>query len=83
MFYNAETFIALLSGLETLDGIFSIEYWAKLNFHNKLLGLLNVNGFYNGLLSFLVHIVEKGFLPQATCHTIISTSTTNQLIDKL
>ena len=66
MFYNAEAFIALSSGLEMLDGTSSIAYWAKLNFHKKPLGLLNVNGFFDGLLPFLDHAVEKGFLPQAS-----------------
>ena len=58
MFYNAYAFIALLDGLETLEGISSITYWNKLNFHQKPLGLY-VNGFYDGLLLFLDHIVEQ------------------------
>ena len=83
MSFNVEAFIALPSGLKMLDGIFNITYWAKLNFHKKLLGLLNVNGFFIGLLSFLDHAVEKGFLPQTTRQTIMSVSTADQLIDRL
>ena len=83
MFYNAEAFIALLGGLEMLDGISSITYWVKLNFHKKPLGLLNVNGFYDGLLSFLNHTMEKGFLPQVTRHTIMSSLIVKRLIYKL
>ena len=52
MFYQTKAFIALPDGLETLDGISNIAYWAKLNFHKKPLGLLNDNGFYNDLLFF-------------------------------
>ena len=63
IFYNADAFIALLSGLEMLDGVSNIAYMVKLNFHKKLLGLLNVNGFYDVLLSFLDYAMEKGFLP--------------------
>ena len=72
MFYQAEAFIALPGGLETLDGISRVAYWAKLNFHKKPLGLLNVNGFYDDLLFFFDHAVETGFIPQATRHSIIS-----------
>ena len=43
------------------------------------LGLLN----FDGLLSFLDHVMEKGFLPQVTCRTIIFASIVDQLIDKL
>ena len=80
MFYTAEAFIALLDGLKTLDGISSIAYWAKLNIHKKPLGLLSVNGFYDCLLSFLDHAVEKGLLPQIACHIIIFASTIDQLL---
>ena len=83
MFYNVKAFIALFGGLEKLDRISSITYCAKLNFHKKSLGLLNVNGLYNGLLYFLDHVMEKGFLSQVTYHTIMSTLTTDQLINKL
>ena len=58
MLYNADAFITLPGGLETLEGISSITYWAKLNFHQKPLGLLNVNDFYDGLLLFLDHVME-------------------------
>ena len=74
MFYNVKAFITLPDDLETLDGISSIAYYAKLNFHKKSLELLNVNRFYVGLLSFLDHTVKKEFLPQVTCHTIVSAS---------
>jgi len=83
MFYHADAFIALPGGFETLDGISSIVYWAKLNFHKKPLGLLNVNGFYDNLLSFFDHAVETGFIPQATHHSIIFAPTADQLLDKL
>ena len=52
MLYNANAFTALPSGLEILEGISSIAYWAKLNFHQNLLGLLNVNSFYDDFLFF-------------------------------
>ena len=64
MLYNADAFIALLGGLETLEGIFSIVYQAKLNFRQKPLGLLNVNDFYDSLLLFLDHVVEQEFIPR-------------------
>jgi hypothetical protein len=35
---------------------------AQLHIHHKPIGLLNVNGFYENLLSFLDHAVEQNFL---------------------
>ena len=47
------------------------------------LGLLNVNGFYDNLLSFLDHDVEQEFLTSSARQIIISASTAEQLIDQL
>ena len=58
MIYNVDAFIALLDSLETLEGISNIAYWVKLKFHQKPLGLLNVNDFTDGLLLFLDHTMK-------------------------
>jgi len=62
MFDHADAFIVLLGGLGTLEEIFYISSWAQLNIHQKPIGLLNVNGFYDNLLSFLDHVMEQNFL---------------------
>jgi len=45
MFNHVDAFIALPSGLGTLEEIFHISSWAQLHIHYKPIGLLNVNGF--------------------------------------
>jgi len=45
--------------------------------------LLNVNGFYDNLLSFLDHVVEQNFLTSSVRQIIISAATAEQLIDQL
>ena len=62
MFNRVDVFIALPGGLGTLEEIFHISSWAQLHIHHKPIGLLNVNGFYDNLLSFLNHVVEEKFL---------------------
>ena len=61
MFNHADAFIALPGGLGTLE-IFHISSWAQLHIHHKPIGLLNVNGFYDNLLSFLDQAVQQEFL---------------------
>jgi uncharacterized protein (TIGR00730 family) len=61
MFNHVNAFIALPGGLSTLEEIFYISSWAQLHIHHKPIGLLNVNGFYDNLLSFLDHVVEQNF----------------------
>jgi hypothetical protein len=83
MFNHADAFIALPGGLGTLEEIFHISSWAQLNIHQKPIGLLNVNGFYNTLLSFLDHAVEQQFLTFSARQILISAATAEQLIDEL
>ncbi|XVF09263.1 hypothetical protein REPUB_Repub07fG0077600 [Reevesia pubescens] len=59
---NTDAFIALPGGFGTLEEIFQIASWAQLNIHKKPIGVLNVNGFYDSLLSFLDQVVEQRFI---------------------
>jgi uncharacterized protein (TIGR00730 family) len=83
MFNHVDAFIALPGGLGTLEEIFHISSWAQLNIHHKPIGLLNVNGFYDNLLSFLDQAVEQEFLTSSARQIIIYATTTEQLIDQL
>jgi len=83
MFNHTNAFIALPGGLGTLEEIFHISSWAQLHIHHKPIGLLNVNGFYDNLLSFLDQVVEQEFLTSSARQIIISAATAEQLIDQL
>ncbi len=58
----ADAFVALPGGIGTLDELFEIWTWRQLGYHAKPVGLLNVAGYYDGLLSFLDRAVAEGFL---------------------
>jgi hypothetical protein len=83
MFNHVDAFIALPGGLGTLKEIFHIFSRAQLHIHHKPIGLLNVNSFYDNLLSFLDQAVEQKFLTSLARQIIISAATTEQLIDQL
>lgn len=57
-----DAFIALPGGLGTLEELFEVWTWGQLGYHNKPLGLLDVNGFYGKLGDFLDHLVEERFV---------------------
>ncbi|XVE50267.1 hypothetical protein DITRI_Ditri01bG0148400 [Diplodiscus trichospermus] len=65
MLDNFDAFITLPGGIGTLEETFEIASWAQLNIHRKLIGLLNVDGFFNKLLSFLDQAGEKNFIPHS------------------
>ena len=83
MFNHDNAFISLPGGLGTLEEIFHMFSWAQLHIDHKPIGQLNVNGFYDKLLSFLDHAVEQEFLTSSARQIIISAATTKQLIDQL
>ena len=83
MLQNVDAFVALPDGFETLEEVFNIASWFHFNFHTKPWSLLNVNGFYDGLLSFLNHTVEQGFMTQANQCLLVSASSADELIDQL
>lgn len=59
---RADAFIALPGGYGTLDEFIEIVTWAKLRLHAKPCVLVNLGGYYDGLLAFLDTSVRQGFI---------------------
>jgi hypothetical protein len=58
----SDAFIALPGGIGTLEELFEVWTWGQLGYHNKPLGLLDINGFYSKLGEFLDHLVSERFV---------------------
>ncbi|CAN6463573.1 unnamed protein product [Victoria cruziana] len=80
---QADAFIALPGGYGTLEELLEVITWAQLGIHDKPVGLLNVDGYYNSLLSFVDKAVDEGFITPAARHIIVSAPTAHELICKL
>ncbi|XP_078432202.1 putative cytokinin riboside 5'-monophosphate phosphoribohydrolase LOGL10 isoform X2 [Wolffia australiana] len=80
---QADAFIALPGGYGTLEELLEVITWAQLGIHNKPVGLLNVDGYYNILLSFIDKAVEEGFISFSARRIIVSAPTAAELIQKL
>ena len=58
----ADGIIALPGGFGTFEELFEALTWAQLGLHQKPIALLNVHGYFDGLIQFLDDSVEAGFL---------------------
>lgn len=58
----ADGFVALPGGIGTFEEILEVWTWGQLGFHRKPCGLLNVDGYYDGLIAFLDHSAREGFV---------------------
>jgi uncharacterized protein (TIGR00730 family) len=58
----ADAFVMLPGGFGTYEEFMEAVTWVQLGIHDKRCGILNTDGFYDGLLSFLYHAVDKGFI---------------------
>jgi uncharacterized protein (TIGR00730 family) len=55
-------FLALPGGWGTLEEFFEVLTWGQLGLHRKPCGLLNVQGYFDGMLAFVDHSVAEGFV---------------------
>jgi uncharacterized protein (TIGR00730 family) len=78
----SDGFIAMPGGMGTLEELFEILTWAQLGFHQKPVGLLNTNGFYNKLIEFVQHLVDERFVAKAQVDTIFADSSAEALVER-
>ncbi len=58
----ADAFVALPGGLGTWEELCEVLTWAQLGIHDKPCGILNAEGYYDGLLALLDHAVAERFV---------------------
>ncbi|UFS56877.1 TIGR00730 family Rossman fold protein [Comamonadaceae bacterium M7527] len=84
MAQRADAFVAMAGGIGTFEELFEIWTWRQLGYHNKPVGLLNINGYYDGLNAFIntarqaefmddrqLALMEVGTQPAALLQTLV------------
>ncbi|KAF3796677.1 Cytokinin riboside 5'-monophosphate phosphoribohydrolase [Nymphaea thermarum] len=70
-------------GYGTLEELLEVITWAQLGIHNKPVGLLNVDGYYNSFLSFIDKAVDDGFVTPSQRNIIVSAPNAKELVQML
>jgi uncharacterized protein (TIGR00730 family) len=80
---RADAFLALPGGIGTFEEFFEVWTWRQLGYHDKPVGLLNVDGYYDGLLGFMQTGVEQQFMGPWQMELIRVGSDWQQLLPEL
>jgi uncharacterized protein (TIGR00730 family) len=80
---RADAFLALPGGIGTFEEFFEVWTWKQLGYHNKPIGLLNVDGYYDGLLAFMNNTVNKDFVSDWQMDLIHQSSDLEKLLPLL
>jgi len=79
----SDGFIALPGGIGTMEELFEVWTWGQLGYHAKPCALLNVGGYYDGLIAFLDSMVASGFLNGEHRAMLIEVDSIGDLLDRL
>jgi uncharacterized protein (TIGR00730 family) len=79
----SDGFIALPGGWGTWEELFEVLTWAQLGLHRKPCGLLNVGGYFDGLLAFLAHSVAEGFVRPQHASMLLVADTPETLLARI
>jgi uncharacterized protein (TIGR00730 family) len=75
--------IILPGGFGTLDEMFELLTWGQLGLHTKPIGILNIDGFYDHLISCMDNMVTSGFLRGSNRDMLIIEKDIHQLFDAM
>jgi uncharacterized protein (TIGR00730 family) len=79
----ADGFVALPGGVGTLEELFEVWTWAQLGLHAKPCALLDADGFYGPLVTFLDHLVDAGFVRPAHRAMLLTAHSPEELLTAL
>ncbi len=58
---SGDVFVILPGGFGTLDELFEIITWRQLNLHQKPIIILNINGYWDPLVSLIKQVIQHKF----------------------
>ena len=79
----ADAFLALPGGIGTLDELFEAWSWNALGYHKKPFCLLNVEGYWDGMVEFIDHATTSGFLSSSRRSQLLVAVTPEEALDLL
>ena len=82
MMDRSDAFVTLPGGSGTLEELFETFTWLQLGLHRKPIGLLDVNGYWSGLVTFLDHVVDQRLLRREHADMLLVAQEPAELLDR-
>lgn len=79
----SDGFLTIPGGVGTMDELWEAVSWAQLGYHEKPVGLLNVAGFYDGLIEFNAHMIAVGFVRAQHANILIHDNDLDRLLARM
>lgn len=76
-------FIALSGGYGTLEELMEVVTWNQLGIHNRGVVVLNVEGYWDGLMSWIKNSVAAGFVGEGNKGIVVDAKTAEEAVKAL
>lgn len=83
MFDLADAFLSLPGGVGTLDETMEMMTWSQLERHTKPIGLLNLEGYWDPLISLLTNVIDKGFADEHLRDSLVVGGDVRDVIERI
>ncbi|MFI2741780.1 TIGR00730 family Rossman fold protein [Zhouia sp. PK063] len=78
-----EGVITLPGGFGTMEELFEMITWAQLGLHQKPIGILNIDGYYNALIVLLDDMVKNGLLKEVNRKMLLVSNNIDDLLHQM
>lgn len=76
----ADGFITLPGAFGTMEELFEMLTWGQLALHQKPIALLNIDGYYDALLSFVETMIDSGFLKEEYKKLLLNSNSIEEVL---
>jgi uncharacterized protein (TIGR00730 family) len=79
----SDAVITIPGGWGTMDEMFEMLTWAQMGLHQKPMGILNINGYYDALQALTDNMVREGFLNEEVNRMVLVSTSIEDLLQKM
>ncbi|KAJ9612496.1 hypothetical protein H2200_004093 [Cladophialophora chaetospira] len=76
-------FVALAGGYGTMEEVMEMVTWNQLSIHSVPIVLVNINGYWDGLLAWIKTAIREGFVGEGSANILVEVKSTDEVIDAL